>query len=111
MLTVVGVSQVEQFQWHNGNYIGAFPFGCPSLEKDVECTLTALCYLYSPAQDIDPEYLQIFDELRSLTDDHFAQFRSQLHSANPPCVPFLGIFLTDLIFSEGSLHHSALSSR
>jgi len=44
-------------------------------------------------------------ELESLrkTMDHasnFAVYRDTLHSVNPPCVPFLGVYLTDLTFIE-----------
>ncbi|KAJ3249779.1 hypothetical protein HK104_007561 [Borealophlyctis nickersoniae] len=31
---------------------------------------------------------------------NFATYREMLHSANPPCVPFLGFYLTDLTFIE-----------
>ncbi|KAJ3051072.1 hypothetical protein HK097_007952, partial [Rhizophlyctis rosea] len=31
---------------------------------------------------------------------NFAVYREQLHSVNPPCVPFLGFYLTDLTFIE-----------
>ncbi|KAJ3155701.1 hypothetical protein HDU86_004170 [Geranomyces michiganensis] len=31
---------------------------------------------------------------------NFAAYRDALHSANPPCVPFLGFYLTDLTFVE-----------
>ncbi|KAJ3007665.1 hypothetical protein HKX48_008993 [Thoreauomyces humboldtii] len=31
---------------------------------------------------------------------NFGNYRSALHSANPPCVPFLGFYLTDLTFVE-----------
>ncbi|KAF9362102.1 hypothetical protein BGX34_006712 [Mortierella sp. NVP85] len=30
----------------------------------------------------------------------WANYRQELHSTNPPCVPFLGIYLTDLVFIE-----------
>lgn len=31
---------------------------------------------------------------------NFIQYRETLHSVNPPCVPFLGVYLTDLTFIE-----------
>jgi hypothetical protein len=31
---------------------------------------------------------------------NFAEYRELLHSVNPPCVPFLGVYLTDLTFNE-----------
>ncbi|CAG8528266.1 3951_t:CDS:10 [Paraglomus brasilianum] len=31
---------------------------------------------------------------------NFLDYRAQLHSVNPPCVPFLGVYLTDLTFIE-----------
>ncbi|KAJ1560088.1 hypothetical protein HK405_008279 [Cladochytrium tenue] len=31
---------------------------------------------------------------------NFSRYRDTLHSANPPCVPFLGCYLTDLTFIE-----------
>lgn len=31
---------------------------------------------------------------------NYAQYRETLHSVNPPCVPFLGVYLTDLTFIE-----------
>ncbi|OLL24556.1 Protein ste6 [Neolecta irregularis DAH-3] len=31
---------------------------------------------------------------------NFADYRETLHVVNPPCVPFLGVYLTDLTFIE-----------
>ncbi|KAI9484954.1 ras guanine nucleotide exchange factor domain-containing protein [Zychaea mexicana] len=31
---------------------------------------------------------------------NFAQYRSLVHSVNPPCIPFLGVYLQDLTFIE-----------
>jgi len=33
-------------------------------------------------------------------DRNYSTYREQLHSINPPCVPFLGVYLTDLTFIE-----------
>jgi hypothetical protein len=34
------------------------------------------------------------------TDRSFANFRAKLKSCNPPCIPYLGLYLTDLTFIE-----------
>ena len=33
-------------------------------------------------------------------DKSYKLFRSYLHTANPPCIPYLGMYLTDLTFIE-----------
>ncbi|ORX50800.1 ras GEF, partial [Piromyces finnis] len=35
-----------------------------------------------------------------LRNKNFSTYREQLHSVNPPCVPFLGVYLTDLTFID-----------
>ena len=34
---------------------------------------------------------------------NFAPYRSALHAANPPCIPFFGVYLTDLTFIEDGM--------
>ena len=34
------------------------------------------------------------------SSSNFSRYREALHSVNPPCVPFLGVYLTDLTFIE-----------
>lgn len=34
---------------------------------------------------------------------NFGEYREQLHNANPPCVPFFGVYLTDLTFIEDGI--------
>ncbi len=31
---------------------------------------------------------------------NFKTFRAHLHNVNPPCIPYLGVYLTDLTFIE-----------
>ncbi|OUM61235.1 hypothetical protein PIROE2DRAFT_54633 [Piromyces sp. E2] len=44
----------------------------------------------------------IFENLERVINPqkNYAQYRETLHSVNPPCVPFLGVYLTDLTFIE-----------
>ncbi|CAI2173196.1 18774_t:CDS:2, partial [Funneliformis geosporum] len=43
--------------------------------------------------------LEILNKIMNSTKN-FAGYREMLHSVNPPCVPFLGVYLTDLTFIE-----------
>ncbi|KAL6058531.1 Son of sevenless 1 [Balamuthia mandrillaris] len=48
---------------------------------------------------------ELWEEMNVLmgSEDNFRVFRDLLHKVNPPCVPYLGIFLTDLTFiTEGN---------
>jgi len=45
---------------------------------------------------------RVLEDLRVLTNPHksWANYRKTIHEINPPCVPFLGIYQTDLTFIE-----------
>ncbi|KAL9099811.1 MAG: hypothetical protein Q9163_004734 [Psora crenata] len=45
------------------------------------------------------------ENMRKLMNNskNFAEYRETLHSANPPCIPFFGIYLTDLTFIEDGI--------
>ncbi|BGP51674.1 Ras guanine nucleotide exchange factor bud5 [Rhodotorula kratochvilovae] len=47
-----------------------------------------------------PKYRAIFETLRKATDHgrNYAEYRQKIRQAVPPCLPFVGLFLTDLIF-------------
>ncbi|KAK4330553.1 V-type proton ATPase subunit c' [Rhodotorula toruloides] len=49
---------------------------------------------------IAPKYRAVFDTLRKATDHgrNYAEYRQKIRQAVPPCLPFVGLFLTDLIF-------------
>lgn len=46
--------------------------------------------------------MELFTYLNSLMsrEGNFKNFRESLHLENPPCIPYLGIYLTDLTFIE-----------
>lgn len=45
---------------------------------------------------------QILNHIRKLmgANRNFTEYREMIHSINPPCIPFLGIYLQDLTFIE-----------
>jgi len=45
---------------------------------------------------------KILEEMRLLTkpEKSWSQYRNTIHAANPPCVPFFGVYQTDLTFIE-----------
>ncbi|CAG8458526.1 111_t:CDS:2 [Ambispora gerdemannii] len=43
--------------------------------------------------------LEVLNRIMNSTKN-FSDYREMLHSVNPPCVPFLGVYLTDLTFIE-----------
>jgi len=51
---------------------------------------------------ISNKNMTILESLKKLMDSNknFTNYREQLHSVNPPVVPYLGIYLTDLTFIE-----------
>ncbi|KAG0219916.1 hypothetical protein BGX33_011390, partial [Mortierella sp. NVP41] len=48
------------------------------------------------------KYINSLAMLQALTSSakNWAEYRAELHSVNPPCVPFVGIYLTDLVMIE-----------
>ena len=46
--------------------------------------------------------IQVLGNIRRLmgANRNFTEYREMIHSVNPPCIPFLGIYLQDLTFIE-----------
>lgn len=51
---------------------------------------------------VNQRHLQLFENMRTLLAPtrNFTKYRETLRKLNPPCVPFLGVYLTDLTFIE-----------
>ncbi|KAG9234777.1 cell division control protein-like protein Cdc25 [Amylocarpus encephaloides] len=49
--------------------------------------------------------LAVLESMRKLmgSTKNFGEYRESLHSANPPCIPFFGVYLTDLTFIEDGI--------
>jgi son of sevenless len=47
----------------------------------------------------------ILETMRTLmaSTKNFGEYREALHAANPPCIPFFGVYLTDLTFIEDGI--------
>ena len=57
---------------------------------------------------LTPKYRLLLDNARKYTEHtrNYAEYRSQLRNAQPPSLPFLGLYLTDLTFCyEGNPSH------
>ncbi|PIG84367.1 guanine nucleotide exchange factor [Aspergillus arachidicola] len=54
---------------------------------------------------VNPRIRNLLEELRDLmsSEKNWAKYREVLRQASPPCVPFLGIYLTDLTFIDDGI--------
>ncbi|XP_067682019.1 son of sevenless homolog 1-like [Haliotis asinina] len=51
-------------------------------------------------KEIPNKYLRAYDEANELNSDHLQKYKVKLRSINPPCVPFLGMYLTNILKTE-----------
>jgi len=54
---------------------------------------------------VNPKTNAMLESMRNLiaSGKNFLQYRETLRIANPPCIPFLGVYLTDLTFIEDGI--------
>ncbi|KAJ4333532.1 cell division cycle- protein [Didymella glomerata] len=56
-------------------------------------------------QAVNARSMTVLESMRKLMGStrNFAEYRDTLHRANPPCIPFFGVYLTDLTFIEDGI--------
>ncbi|XP_019745174.1 son of sevenless homolog 1 [Hippocampus comes] len=62
-------------------------------------TPNIFCFFFF-LQQIPSRQRKILEEAHKLSEDHYKKYLAKLRSINPPCIPFFGIYLTNILKTE-----------